>query len=290
MLEYLDVATKATLHQTLFGFGFIFAIALILNRVGRSLRDILSDRLGSCYDYFVLPGCICHEIGRTIGCLISGTRIDRFEIFNLKTDDSERIPVAVSANGRFAFIRRFLILTGPLWIGTLIVGLMATLAAGTEILPSYSECFDVKEDVGLLSYVMALGVQSLMMAGRLLFVWHWTSPFCLLAFYLLFCVGSQITISGKSMLLIWQSVLCIFPVLFVLNLIPGVNTGLAWLGAQMMPVAFTVHVTLMFVVMLVLVFLLLARLIFGKGRGGQHRAGSTMNGGVSIIQRLPTKG
>lgn len=264
MLEYLDIATKATLRQVIFGFGFIFAIALILNKIGRNLCGILSSRLGHFYDYFILPGCITHEMGRTIGCLISGIRVDRFEIFNLKTDDSERIPVAVSANGRFAFARRFLILTGPLWVGTLIVGLMATLAAGTEILPSYSECFGVEEDVGLLSYVMALGVQSLLMAGRLLFVWHWTSPFCLLAFYLLFCIGSQITISGKSMLLIWQSVLCIFPIFFVLNLIPGINTGLAWLGARVTPIAFTIHVTLMFVVMLDFAFWLIAHFLFGK--------------------------
>ncbi len=267
MLDYLDAATEATLHQVFFGFGFTFFIAMILNKVGRSLRDVLLCRLGRFYDYFVMPGCICHETGRTLGCLISGIGVDRFEIFNLRTDDSERIPVAVSLNRRFVFVRRFLILTGPVWTGAAVIGVMAMLAAGTEIFPSYSECFDIGSNVGILSYIATMVSQSLLMVGRLFLVWNWTSPFCLLAFYLLFCVGSQITISGKSMLLIWQSVLCLFPLLFVLNLVPGVNAGLAWLGVHLMPIVFAVHVTLMFVVMLNFVFWLLARLIFGKGRG-----------------------
>lgn len=267
MLDYLDAATEATLHQVFFGFGFMFVIALILNKVGRSLRDVLLCRLGRFYDYFVMPGCICHEAGRTLGCLISGIGVDRFEIFNLRTDDSERIPVAVSLNRRFVFVRRFLILTGPVWTGAAVIGVMAMLAAGTEIFPSYPECFDIGADVGILSYIATMVSQSLLMVGRLFLVWNWTSPFCLLAFYLLFCIGSQITISGKSMLLIWQSVLCLFPLLFVLNLVPGVNTGLAWLGVHLMPIVFVVHVTLMFVVMLNFIFWLLARLIFGKGRG-----------------------
>lgn len=265
MLEYLDATTKATLHQALFGFGFMFVIALIQNKVSRSLRDILSGRLGSAYDYIVMPGCMCHEIGRTLGCLVSGIGVDSFEIFNLRTDDSARIPVAVSLNRRFAFVRRFLILTGPVWTGATVIGVMAMLAAGMEIFPSYSECFGVEADVGILSYASAMVYQALLMAGRLFLVWNWTSPFCLIAFYLMFCIGSQITISGRSMLLIWQSVLCLFLLLFLLNLVPGVNTGLAWLGGRLMPIVFVVHVTLMFVVMLNLAFLILARLIFGKG-------------------------
>ena len=147
------------------------------------------------------------------------------------------------------------------------------LAAGMEIFPSYSECFGVEADVGILSYASAMVYQALLMVERLFLVWNWTSPFCLLAFYLMFCIGSQITISGRSMLLIWQSVLCLFLLLFVLNLVPGVNTGLAWLGGRLMPIVFVVHVTLMFVVMLNLAFLILARLIFGKGI--RHRFATT---------------
>lgn len=152
------MATKTTFYQIVYGFVIVFAIALFMNGIGRKLRAHLAGRLGSFYDYFVLPGCLCHEAGRTLGCFVSGVGVDRFEIFNLDTDDSVRIPIAVSVNKRFAFIRRFLILTGPM-------------------------------------------------------------------FYLLFCIGSQTRISGSSLLLIWQSILCVFVLLFVLNLIPGVNAG-----------------------------------------------------------------
>lgn len=282
MLEYFDLATKATMHQIFCGFGEVFIIALILNRIGRALRNVLAGKLGSFYDYLVLPGCMCHEAGRTLGCLIAGVGVDKFEIFNLKTDDSERIPIAVNANKRFAFARRFLILTGPIWIGSTVVCIITTIAAGTEIIPSYSECFNGETEVGITAYAATLLFQSLAMVGNLFLVWNWTSPFCLLVFYILFCVGSQITISGKSMLLIWQSILGVFLLLFVLNLVPGVNSGIAWVGEKVMPAVFMLHVTLLFVAMLNLAFYVLARMIFGRGRSSASNMNTGTHAGIYI--------
>lgn len=147
MIEYLDAATKTTFHQIVYGFVVVFAIALFMNSVGRKLRAQLAGRLGSFYDYFVLPGCLCHEVGRTIGCLVSGVREDRFEVFNLDMDDSSRIPIAVGVNKRFAFIRRFLILAGPIWFCSALVGLVALIAAGSKTFPSYASHFGAGGDV-----------------------------------------------------------------------------------------------------------------------------------------------
>ncbi len=271
MLDYLDIATRTTVRQIFFGFGIIFLIALMLNAIGRRLRNILASKLGDFYDYLVLPGCLCHELGRTIGCWLSGTGVGKFEIFNLKTDDCRRIPIAVNVNTRFAFLKRFLILTGPVWFGCAIVCVMTTLAAGTEILPSYTQSFEGETDVGLISYATALVTQGIAMLTSFVFVWHWTSPFCLIAFYFLFCIASQITISGRAMLLIWQSVIAVFLLLFLLNLIPGVNTGLAWIGDRIKPAVFMLHVTMLFVVFIDLIFLVIARIFFGKGRSEGRR-------------------
>lgn len=273
MIEYLDIATRTTFHQIVYGFVIVFAIALFMNNVGRKLRAHLAGRLGSFYDYFVLPGCLCHEAGRTIGCVISGVGVDRFEVFNLDTDDSVRIPIAVSVNKRFAFIRRFLILTGPIWFCAALVGLVTLLAAGSETFPSYASHFKAGEDVGIVSYLSALATSTVGMVVNLFFAWNWTSPFCLLVFYLLFCIGSQTRISGSSMLLIWQSILCVFVLLFVLNLIPGVNAGVRWLGDRIMPAVFMLHVTLLFSAFLNVAFLLIVRLLPGKAR----RSGGDMS-------------
>ena len=266
MIEYLDTATKTTLHQIVYGFVIVFAIALFMNGVGKKLRAHLAGRLGSFYDYFVLPGCLCHEVGRTLGCFVSGVGVDRFEVFNLDTDDSMRIPIAVSVNKRFAFVRRFLILTGPIWFCGALVGLVALIAAGSETFPSYSAHFSSGEDVGVISYMAALCTSAFAMVANLFLAWHWTSPFCILVFYLLFCIGSQTRISGRSMLLIWQSILCVFVLLFILNLIPGVNSGICWLGEHVMPAVFMLHVTLLFSAFLNVAFLLLVRLLPGKAR------------------------
>jgi len=284
MLEYLDVATKTTLHQIFFGFILVFLAALFINRTGRRLRDILSSKLGDFYDYLVLPGCMCHEMGRTLGCLITGTGFDRFEIFNLKTDDSERVPVAVNVNSRLAFLKRFVILTGPVWLGSLVVCVIAVCAAGASFLPSYSASFP-NEDVGAFDYVTTLLVEAVSMVASMVFVWHWTSPFCLVVFYLLFCVGSQIKISAKSCLLIWQSILCVFLILFLLNLIPGLNTAIAYAGKLIMPAVFVLHATLFFVAMLNFAFYILARIVLGNGRGGRGGSDRGTSAGIYIRAR-----
>ncbi len=281
MLEYLDVATTTTLRQIFFGFILVFIVALFINHIGGKLRNVLSSKLGDFYDYLVLPGCLCHEAGRTLGCLITGTGFDRFEIFNLKTDDSERVPIAVNVNKRFAFLKRFIILTGPIWFGCLVVCLIAVFAAGVSFLPSYSAAFE-DADVGIIGYATTLVIESLKMVVSLFFVWHWTSPFCLVVFYLLFCIGSQIKISGKSCLLIWQSMLCVFLILFVLNLIPGINASVAWVGEKIMPVVFVLHVTLLFVAMLNLFFYFLARVFLGKGRPKKSSANGDSRAGIYI--------
>ena len=270
MLEYLDATTKMTMHQIFNGFVIIFLLALILHMIGRKLRCLLASKLGNFYDYLVLPGVLCHEAGRTLGCWLTGTHAGKFEIFHLDTDDAERVPIAVSVNPRFAFIKRFVILTSPIWLGCIIVCLISVCAAGIGFLPSYSECFQGGESVGLVSYVTTLLTQGASMLVSLIFVWHWTSPFCLLVFYILFCIGSQITMSGRSFFLIWQSILGVFLLLFIMNLIPGVRNGVAWLGDKVMPVVFVLHVILLFVAFLNLSFLIISRILLKGVKGCGH--------------------
>lgn len=110
-MEYFDIATKAALKQVFDWFIFIFLLGLILHGVGAKLRSRLSKKMGDFYDYFILPGRMCHEFGRTLGCFLTGTKSGKFELFNLETDASLRIPVAASLNSKFAFLKRFVILS-----------------------------------------------------------------------------------------------------------------------------------------------------------------------------------
>ncbi len=42
MIEYLDAATKATLHQIIYGFVIVFVVALFMNSIGGKLRSQLA--------------------------------------------------------------------------------------------------------------------------------------------------------------------------------------------------------------------------------------------------------
>ena len=76
--------------------------------------------------------------------------------------------------------------------------------------------------------------------------------------------------SGRSFLLIWQSILGVFLLLFIMNLIPGVRDGVAWLGDKVMPVVFVLHVILLFVAFLNLSFLIISRILLKGVKGGGH--------------------
>ena len=58
MIEYLDAATRTTVHQIVHGFVVVFAIALFMNGVGRWLvRNLLDGSVASmtiswCKDVF----------------------------------------------------------------------------------------------------------------------------------------------------------------------------------------------------------------------------------------------
>jgi hypothetical protein len=263
-MEYFDIATKAALKQVFDWFIFIFLLGLILHGVGAKLRSRLSKKMGDFYDYFILPGRMCHEFGRTLGCFLTSTKSGKFELFNLETDASLRIPVAASLNSKFAFLKRFVILSAPIWFGCFVVGVIAYFAAGSDFLPKYSECFPGPERPSVISYSVTLLMEAVKMIGSLVFAWRWTSPFCLLVFYILFCVGTQIKISGKSFLMIWRSILGIFFFVFLLNLVPGVNKCLLWFNDAVAPFLFAIHVTVLFVLFFNLSFLLLTGIFCRK--------------------------
>lgn len=66
--------------------------------------------------------------------------------------------------------------------------------------------------------------------------------------------------------MIWQSILGVFLLLFILNLIPGINNGIVWLGEKIMPAVFDLHVILFFTVFLNIFFVLITKLLPGGSK------------------------
>lgn len=266
MIEYLDAALVSALKQVIGGFGAFLVLALLMDWVGGKLQTVARALFGRGYDFVLLPGTMCRNAGDALGCLITGTKISR-SLFSVNGRDYEvdrkRLPVGTP----LAVVKRMVILACPLCLGCCVILGVSLLAGSMGILPDSSGAVVDGRLPGVASYSMSLLVAAIGMLGSMLFVWHWTSPFCLLCLYLFFTIATRMTISHRELLGILSGVLIFALSLLLLNLIPGLGAVLTKCAVLVAPCVFVLHAILLFAVLLNLVFYVLLKCIakvFGK--------------------------
>lgn len=267
MIDYLDVAVVAALKQVLGGFGMFLLLALLLDWIGAKLLTVARSLFGKGYDFVLLPGTMCRGAGEAIGCLITGTKMSRSAFSVNGRDDVEidrkRLPVGTP----LAVVKRMVILGCPIALGCCIILGVSLLAGSTGILPDSSGVVVDGELPGVLSYFTSMFMAAVGMLGSMVFVWHWTSPFCLLCLYLFFTIATRMTISHRELLGILSGIIIFALVLFLLNLIPGIGTLMAKSAVFVAPYVFVLHAILLFAVLLNIVFYMLLSVVgrvFGK--------------------------
>ena len=170
-----------------------------------------------------------------------------------------------------AVVKRMVILGCPMFLGCCIILGVSLLAGSMGILPDPSGVVVDGELPGAVSYCTSLLAAAVGMLGSMVFVWHWTSPFCLLCLYLFFTIATRMTISHRELLGILSGIIIFALSLLLLNLIPGVGTLLTKCAVLVAPYVFVIHAILLFAVLLNIVFYMLlcfvARVVGRKKRG-----------------------
>ena len=268
MIEYLDVALVSALKQVIGGFGIFLVLALMMDWVGSKLQNVAHSLLGKGYDFVLLPGTMCRGAGEALGCLITGTKMSRsaFSVNGRDVEvDRKRLPVGTP----MAVVKRMVILGCPIFLGCCIILGVSLLAGSTGILPDSSGVVVDGQLPGVVSYFTSLLMAAVGMLGSMVFVWHWTSPFCLLCLYLFFAIATKMTISHRELLGILSGIIIFALALLLLNLIPGVGTLLTKGAVLVAPYVFVLHAILLFAVLLNIVFYMLlkclAKLLGRKG-------------------------
>ena len=269
MIEYLDVAVVSALKQVIGGFGIFLVLALLLDWIGSKLQNAARSLFGKGYDFVLLPGTMCRGAGEALGCLITGTQMSRsaFSVNGRDVEvDRKRLPVGTP----MAVVKRMVILGCPIFLGCCIILGVSLLAGSTGILPDSSGVVVDGELPGVLSYFTSMFMAAVGMLGSMVFVWHWTSPFCLLCLYLFFTIASRMTISHRELLGIMSGIIVFALLLFLLNLIPGIGTLMTKGAVLVAPYVFVLHAILLFAVLLNIVFYMLLSIVarvFGKKKG-----------------------
>ena len=267
MIECLDTAVVSAVKQVVGGFGVFLVLALLMDWIGGKLQSVARSLFGRGYDFVLLPGTMCRNAGEALGCLITGTKMSR-SLFSVNGRDYEvdrkRLPVGTP----LAVFKRMVILASPIFLGCCLILGVSLIAGSMGILPDSSGVVVDGELPGVVSYLTSMLMAAVGMLASMVFVWHWTSPFCLLCLYLFFTVATRMTISHRELLGIMSGIIIFALALLLLNLIPGVGMLMIKLAVLVAPCVFVLHVIL-FAVLLNVVFWLglciIARM-FGKRR------------------------
>ena len=252
-------------------FGGVFALATALWFASQRLRGDGYGRFGRGYVLFVAPGVVCHETGHALGCLLTGRRIVEFVPF--RPSGNELGHVTHEGSGTFfGRTAEFVIGTGPVWFGTLVILLLARLLGGRELLSDLDFLAPLPgESVGVRCVCVAKG--ALWMLRTLLSPERWGSVLFPVCFYLIFCIASEITLSPPDLGAAWRGFVSLAAVLFLLNLVPAVSGWLLQAADSLRPALFLVHVLLLFALVfdgLLLAAAGLFRRLSAKG-GGRRR-------------------
>ena len=258
MLNYLDTAVVNACRQIIGGFGIVFTLAFLMWTVSQKRRGMGAGFGGRSYYYFVAPGVMFHELGHALGCVLTFTKVVEFAPFRIQGETLGYVRHVKS--GRFQAVRKFIIATGPVWLGCVAISLLGLFLDGSDFLPLYNRAFSC-EVSGFFEYICGVCASGFGMFTSLVFVWNWTSPAYVLLLCLIFCVTSEITLSPTDLAGMWRGFFSIAFCIILINLIPGVHLLAIKLSDVLAPGMFVVHSILCFVLFIDIAFYLFFRLI-----------------------------
>ena len=223
VLEYLEGSWWLTLEQLLVVLGPLLLLAFLLQQVSRFVRNRGAAILGGdVYAWLTAPGVMIHELGHVVFCVLFAHRIVKVRLF--KPDSSGTLGVvehAYNPRNPYQVIGNFFIGTGPIWFGSAIVYLLTRYLLGwnatAETDPGPQEMITTMHGpIAVLAQVAAAtwGLFTLLLQTRL-----WTGiPFWAFL-YLVFCIGSHITLSRSDIRGAWRGFIAMIAALLVFNLI-----------------------------------------------------------------------
>jgi hypothetical protein len=221
IFNYLMQAVFLTLEQLLIVLGPMLVLAVILNYLSRIIRTRAADVVGvHAYTWLTAPGVMIHELGHAFFCILFGHRIVRMRLFSPQADGSlGSVEHAFNPKSTYQKIGNFFIGTGPIWFGTAVVCLLTwcllSYSGGNAAIPVHTR-FDGST---LATIVPQIGVtiwQLFLSLFRPAVISTW--PFWLFA-YLIFCIGSHITLSPPDIRGAAQGFISLVSFVFLFNLL-----------------------------------------------------------------------
>ena len=257
MADYLTRTLARTINQLLLLFGGVFLLAFLLCAVASQIRGAGESVFGRGYYYFVAPGVVCHETGHALGCLLTGTKIVHYEPFRPRGRELGHVVFQRHDENPLWRVAEFVIASGPIWFGCLMINLLTRCFGKHARQQRFETCFP---DILLLSS-RNYWLKTIKAAGAMLVdvvrLWKWRSVLDIIYLYLIFCIASEMGLSDTDFAGMGMGMLLICGFFLVLNVVPAVGVRVSGFTFRMCKYLFVVHSTMLFVLIIDLLFVLL---------------------------------
>ncbi len=223
ILDYLLYGIVATLKQLVWVLGAPMVLALMMQGVTHLVRTRSARLMGAKpFYYFTAPGTVLHELSHALFCVLFGHRITAMKLFQAGDDGTlGYVEHSWNPKSRYQKIGNFFIGTGPIWIGSLAIYLSAHLLLSGPV-------FAPLQQIQLHDAAFSGGSASLATFGlvgsalwdilRHMLSWeHVTRWQSYLFLYLVFAVGSHVTLSPPDLKGAWKGMVALLVVLLLFN-------------------------------------------------------------------------
>lgn len=227
---YIGQALLLSGEQLLILFGPVLLIALAMHLISAMIRVRAALLMGeTIHIWLTAPGTVVHELGHATFCVLFGHKIRDISLFRPRKDGVlGYVKHSWNKKSLYQNIGLFFIGTGPIWLGAALIVLIFFALFGSEFWRPLQAIHSVPTDFVTWRGNFHLGgevAQALLSLFQQLHSadlyrdWHFY-----LSLYLLFCIGSHVTLSPSD-LKGAGSGLWALAVLFVLF-----NLATLWLG------------------------------------------------------------
>lgn len=229
-LRYVGQALLLTAEQLLILLGPSLLLAWLMHLVSEAIRTRAGELLGErLHIWLTAPGTVVHELGHALFCVLFGHQIKEISLFRPRPNGV--LGFVTHSWNRKSLLQNagnFFIGTGPIWLGTACILLLTVALLGTPFLtPLRGLTLDpaaLGSTDGALAFGSEIGhalfglLYSLADSG---FVtdWHFW-----LFLYLLFCIGSHVTLSASDLSG------AVTGLLVIVGLALAFNLATLWLG------------------------------------------------------------
>lgn len=204
-LVYLMRCLQLTGEQLLWLLGPLLLFALCMHGLSRLVRNRSAQLFGHApFVWLTFPGTVAHELGHAVFCVVFGHRIIDLALFRPGSDGVlGYVKHSWNRKSVYQVVGNFFIGTGPIWFGTLVIGICAFYLPGPAVFePLWRIPFPLFAQGGAtppLTVAAMLGDPLLATLGRLFSAEHLGDWRLWLFVYLVFAIGSHVTLSPSDL-------------------------------------------------------------------------------------------